>query len=45
MFGDDFQPIFMFFFHLNEPRTGRFETEEEDQDHKELDEDLEDDQG
>jgi hypothetical protein len=31
-FGDDFLPIFMFFFHLNQDETGAAQLDEEDED-------------
>ena len=48
-FGDDFLPILMFFFHVNQPNPGSlsFDDEDEDNDQWEIseDEDEEDDYG
>lgn len=48
-FGDDFLPILMFFFHVNQPNSGASAIdevdEEEDEEDEEQDEDEEDDYG
>ena len=40
-FGDDFLPILVFFFHINQPSTPQFEEEDEDEEDEEQDEDEE----
>ena len=44
-FGDDFLPILMFFFHVNQPNPGArsFDDEDEDNDDWEISEDEDDD--
>ncbi len=38
-FGDDFLPVFMFFFHLNQPDPGASGFDEEDEEDDEQDQD------
>ena len=44
-FGDDFLPILMFFFHVNQPNPGASGFDEEDEEDEEQDEDEECDYG
>ena len=42
-FGDDFLPIFMFFFHVNQPNPGASGVYEEDEEDEEVEDAQEDD--
>jgi len=44
-FGDDFLPILMFFFHVNQPNPDTSGFHEDDEEDEEQDEDEEDDYG
>ena len=43
-FGDDFLPILMFFFHVNQPNTGAsgFDEEDEEEDEEDVEQDEDD---